>query len=142
MANSPAPVIVRRVYASRRQRRLRQRRILAASFVVLLIAVLAVAAWSLAGERPDAAAAEPGTYTKVSTPRTGESKELAAWGSGGSEGAVKGIYLSAYSAGSANLEAYLKLLDRTELNAVVVDVKDVTGEVMYPSKVPLANEIG
>ena len=106
------------------------------------MAVLAIAAWSFTGSRPGAAAAEPGTYTKVSTPETGESRELAAWSGGGSEMAVKGIYLSAYSAGSANLEAYLKLLDRTELNAVVVDVKDVTGEVMYPSKVPLANEIG
>lgn len=101
-----------------------------------------MAVWSLTGSRPEAAAAEPGIYTKVSTPKTGEGAELAAWDGGGSEVAVKGIYLSAYSAGSANLEAYLKLLDRTELNAMVVDVKDVTGEVMYPSKVPLAKEIG
>ncbi|HET7480904.1 MAG TPA: putative glycoside hydrolase [Rubrobacteraceae bacterium] len=113
---------------------------LAAAFGVLLVAILALAAWSLTGSRPETASAEPGTYAQVSTPRTGEKDDLTTWGD--SADPVKAIYLTAYNAGSANLEAYLKLLDRTELNAVVVDVKDVTGEVMYPSKVPLANEIG
>jgi hypothetical protein len=56
--------------------------------------------------------------------------------------AVKGIYMTAPAASGPNLSAYLDLLDITELNAVVVDVKDVTGEVMYPSEVPLANEVG
>ena len=56
--------------------------------------------------------------------------------------AVKGIYMTAPTAAGPNLSAYLDLLDATELNAVVVDVKDVTGEVMYPSEVPLASEIG
>ncbi len=53
---------------------------------------------------------------------------------------VKGIYLTAESA--SDIEPFLDLIDRTEANAVVVDVKDVTGEVMYPSDVPLANEVG
>jgi len=55
--------------------------------------------------------------------------------------AVKGIYMSAYTVGG-NLDAYLDFTDSTEINAMVIDVKDVTGEVMYPSEVPLANEIG
>lgn len=54
--------------------------------------------------------------------------------------AVKGIYLSAYS--TANLDAYADFVDSNELNAMVIDVKDVTGEVMYPSEVELAREIG
>jgi len=54
--------------------------------------------------------------------------------------AVKGIYLSAYS--TANLDAYADFVDSNELNAMVIDVKDVTGEVMHPSKVELAREIG
>lgn len=53
---------------------------------------------------------------------------------------VKGIYLTADSA--SNIDPHLDLIERTELNAVVIDVKDVTGEVMHPSEVELANEIG
>jgi hypothetical protein len=54
--------------------------------------------------------------------------------------AVKGIYLSAYS--TANLDAYADFVDSNELNAMVIDVKDVTGEVMHPSEVEMAREIG
>lgn len=53
---------------------------------------------------------------------------------------VRAIYLTAQSA--SDIDPFLQTLDRTEANAVVVDVKDVTGEVMYQSEVPLANEIG
>lgn len=56
--------------------------------------------------------------------------------------AVKGIYIIAHSGSEPNLSAYIDFINSNELNALVVDVKDVTGEVMYPSKVPLAREIG
>jgi hypothetical protein len=56
--------------------------------------------------------------------------------------AVKGIYMTAPTVAGPNLDAYLDLVDITELNAMVIDVKDVTGEVMYPSEVPLATEVG
>lgn len=57
--------------------------------------------------------------------------------------AVKGIYLTAYSAGSPKkVDEILTLLDRTELNAVVIDIKDYSGKVLYDSDVPLANELG
>ncbi|WP_162924466.1 putative glycoside hydrolase [Rubrobacter indicoceani] len=53
---------------------------------------------------------------------------------------VRAVYLTAPSVD--NLDAYLEFANDTDVNAFVIDVKDVTGEVMYPSEVPLANEIG
>lgn len=111
-------------------------------FFVLLLALLAaaVAVWIGQNQQGTAQAqplarAEPVETAAKNPPKApGE-------GPGRPEQAVKGIYLSAYSA-SANLDAYLDFVDQTEVNAVVVDVKDVTGEVMYPSEVPLAQEIG
>lgn len=51
---------------------------------------------------------------------------------------VKGIYLTAYSAGSPKkMEEIISLLDRTELNTVVIDIKDYSGYVLYDSQVPL-----
>jgi len=56
---------------------------------------------------------------------------------------VKGIYLTAYSAATPQkLAEMIELIDRTELNAVVIDTKDYSGKVLYDSDVPLANELG
>jgi len=47
---------------------------------------------------------------------------------------VKGLYLTAYSAGSpAKIGEIIKLINDTELNAVVIDVKDYSGYVLYDS---------
>lgn len=55
---------------------------------------------------------------------------------------VKGVYLTAYSAGNPKkLDEIISLIDRTELNAVVIDIKDYTGRILYESQVPLAREI-
>lgn len=57
--------------------------------------------------------------------------------------AVRGIYLNAWSAGSQRrLAQLMELADRTEINAFVIDVKDVTGHISYPSRVPLARQVG
>ncbi|WP_068775091.1 putative glycoside hydrolase [Paenibacillus sp. FJAT-26967] len=44
---------------------------------------------------------------------------------------VKGIYLTAHSAGGSKLDSLLQLLDETELNSMVIDVKDDWGQVTY-----------
>lgn len=55
---------------------------------------------------------------------------------------VKGIYLTAYSAGNEKkINEIIDLIDRTELNAVVIDIKDYSGLVLYDSDVPLVNEL-
>src|SRR5438067_13567813 len=42
---------------------------------------------------------------------------------------AKGIIMTGYTAGGPRVDALLGLIDRTELNAVVIDVKDERGEV-------------
>ncbi|TXK76027.1 GTP-binding protein [Paenibacillus sp. N3.4] len=55
---------------------------------------------------------------------------------------VKGIYVSAWSAVGNKFEQLLDLVDRTDLNAMVIDVKNDSGQVTYASQVPIVNEIG
>jgi hypothetical protein len=55
---------------------------------------------------------------------------------------VKGLYLTAYSAGSdKKITEIIQLLNRTELNAVVIDIKDSTGTVLYDSQLKLVNNL-
>ncbi len=55
---------------------------------------------------------------------------------------VKGLYLTAYSAGSAKkIDTIIDLIDRTELNAVVIDIKDYSGKILYDSKLKLVNDL-
>ncbi len=55
---------------------------------------------------------------------------------------VKGIYVSAYVAGTKSLmEEIIRKVDETELNAVVIDVKDDNGKITFEMDSPLAQEI-
>lgn len=56
---------------------------------------------------------------------------------------VKGIYLSAYVAGTESMvDNIIENIDRTELNAVVIDVKDDNGRITFDMDSPVVNEIG
>jgi hypothetical protein len=56
--------------------------------------------------------------------------------------AVKGIYITAYVAGTPDwFDELLNLVDNTELNAIVLEVKDAWGVVTYDSQVPLVQEL-
>ncbi len=55
---------------------------------------------------------------------------------------AKGIYLTASSANnSKKMNEMISLIDKTELNAVVIDVKDYTGYILYDSQIPLVKEL-
>ena len=55
---------------------------------------------------------------------------------------VKGIYLTANTAGSSGrMDEIIGYLDQTELNAVVIDVKDDFGNVTFEMDSPAVNEI-
>jgi hypothetical protein len=54
---------------------------------------------------------------------------------------AKGIYLTGWSAGNRNFAKLLKLVDDTELNAMVIDMKEDEGRVTYQSGVPLVKEV-
>src|SRR5256885_7465660 len=55
---------------------------------------------------------------------------------------VKALYVNAWAFGSNRLWQLVRLADSTEINALVVDVKDDTGCLLYPSQVRVAVEIG
>jgi hypothetical protein len=44
---------------------------------------------------------------------------------------VKGVYVTAYSAGGARMASLLNLLDKTDLNTMVIDIKDDLGNITY-----------
>lgn len=56
---------------------------------------------------------------------------------------VKGIYVSEYVAGTPDLmNAIIDNIDKTEINAVVIDVKDDNGRISYAVDSPLVTEYG
>ncbi len=58
-------------------------------------------------------------------------------------GAVKAIYATSWSAGSRSKIDYLvSLIKETELNAIVIDLKDYSGFVTYDIKVPEVEKYG
>jgi len=49
---------------------------------------------------------------------------------------VKGIYLTAHTASDTKaMEKIIQLIDKTELNAVVIDIKDYSGYILYDSQI-------
>jgi len=56
---------------------------------------------------------------------------------------IRGIYLTAWSSGlSKKMDNIIDFVGKTSVNALVIDVKDDTGYMTYPSNVPLAQTIG
>lgn len=56
---------------------------------------------------------------------------------------VKGIYVSAYVAGTGDMmDQIISHIDQTELNAVVLDVKDDQGRITFAMDSPTVDEIG
>jgi hypothetical protein len=55
----------------------------------------------------------------------------------------KSLYLSFYGIGDRTLrESAIRLIEETELNALVIDVKGDRGMIPYKSSIPLASEVG
>ncbi|WEK56296.1 MAG: putative glycoside hydrolase [Candidatus Cohnella colombiensis] len=55
---------------------------------------------------------------------------------------IKGIYVTAHSAGGEKLAKLIDLLDRTELNAMVIDLKDDLGNITYMTENTHLQELG
>jgi len=59
------------------------------------------------------------------------------------EGAIRGIYVSYHSIGQpGQRQRIVDLLTKTEINALVIDVKGDQGLITYPTGVSLAHDIG
>ncbi len=55
---------------------------------------------------------------------------------------VRALYVNAWAFGGSRFRELIRLADESEVNALVIDVKDDTGFLTYPSKVPTAVAIG
>lgn len=55
---------------------------------------------------------------------------------------LRGLYVNRWAAMGRKLNTLIGVAKRTEVNALVIDVKDDRGFVLYRSSVPLAREIG
>jgi hypothetical protein len=55
---------------------------------------------------------------------------------------VRAVYVNAWAFGGRRFRELVALADRTEVNALVIDVKDDTGYLTYRSSVPTAIQIG
>ena len=55
---------------------------------------------------------------------------------------VKGIYVTGRMAGSAGLQNLLELVDNTELNTMVIDVKDDEGRITYEMNLDSVQQMG
>jgi hypothetical protein len=55
---------------------------------------------------------------------------------------LRGLYVNRWAALGRKLNDLIAVAKRTEINALVIDVKDDRGFVLYRSSVPLAREIG
>src|SRR5687767_8592313 len=55
---------------------------------------------------------------------------------------LRGLYVNRWAALGRKLNTLIGVAKRTEINALVIDVKDDRGFVLYRSSVPLAREIG
>ncbi|WP_052702891.1 putative glycoside hydrolase [Paenibacillus beijingensis] len=84
--------------------------------------------------QPEKAAAAANTSGPNSSARQSGTKAPAA---------VKGIYVSGWTAGSGRaMERLIRLTEQTELNAMVIDVKNEYGELTYPSRLNKVNQLG
>lgn len=56
---------------------------------------------------------------------------------------IKGLYLTSYTASRDDkIDYFIEFINNTELNAVVIDIKDYSGIIAYDSQIPLVNELG
>jgi hypothetical protein len=55
---------------------------------------------------------------------------------------LRGLYVNRWAALGSKLKTLIDVARKTEVNALVIDVKDDRGFVLYRSNVPLAREIG
>jgi hypothetical protein len=55
---------------------------------------------------------------------------------------VMGAYSTSWIAGSQKIDQIIQFMKQSGINSLVIDLKDDTGVISYPSAVPLAQEIG
>ncbi len=65
------------------------------------------------------------------------------WASYKEKVAVKGIYMTGHTIGlKSRFDELINFIDESEINAVIIDIKDDKGEITYKSNLAFASEIG
>lgn len=85
----------------------------------------------------------PGSNTSIVQPKTTTTNSCGTTSkSTASQFKVKGVHITSWVAGSDSLfQRIINLIKETELNTVVIDLKEVDGVIGYEVDVPLAKEI-
>lgn len=55
---------------------------------------------------------------------------------------VHGVYSTSWIAGTSRIQQIIRFIKQANLNSIVIDMKDDTGTISFPSTNPLAQEIG
>lgn len=55
---------------------------------------------------------------------------------------VKGIFVTGPTAGTERMQELIELIDKSELNTIVMDVKNDEGRIVYDMQVPAVQELG
>lgn len=116
---------------------------------LVLLALLSACTGSDARARPDAAPTPEGTgapradsvLAKRDTVAVPDSVKRSPAPLVPTPAPVRGLYVSRWAAIGQRMWQLIDVAERTEVNALVIDVKDDRGLVLYHSNVPLAREI-
>lgn len=92
--------------------------------------------------RPDSPSARPATATTPPAPAVPDSIARPPQPRMATPNVVRGLYVNRWAALGTRMWELIDVAKRTEVNALVIDVKDDRGFVLYRSNVPLAKEIG
>lgn len=122
-----------------------------AALVLAISALIALLASSV-GERAFAAASQffdtltPSSVafsrSATSTPKSDDMPVREKSAHVATPAAVKAIYMSQCAAGTPSFrESLTKLLEETELNAIVIDIRDYTGMISFPTDNPILKDM-
>lgn len=74
------------------------------------------------------------TFVNITVPGSGETR--------GQVGSIRGVYLNSRAVTKTNTKDWIRKLKSHDLNGVVINVKNVSGEITYDSEIELANKLG
>ena len=98
---------------------------------------------SVPAQPTESAATQPAeAAVSETTVETAQEKETSGWADPIERPKVKGIYVTGPMAGTQNMDGLIDLVDRTELNAMVIDLKNDEGYVVCETTSPLVEELG
>lgn len=132
-----------RAHQYRGSRRSGRGAVLAVLVILAILAISAAAVWFfLPVPEPDLPPSAPASSEPAQAAEPSQSVEPTVPTLPPAPEAVRGIYISGPMAGSSNMDELITLVEETELNAVVIDIKDDEGRLTYQTGSGPAAELG